>query len=77
MGQLHFGGAGGVHVEIDGARCNALDENLGYCPGGKECLLKIEPGGELTGFIDFSQFDCDLDNGTVLKLSFSVAPTYC
>lgn len=76
-GQLHFGGARGVYVEMDGARCNALDENLGYCPGGRECRLEIPPGGDLTGFIDFSQFGCDLENGTVLKLSFSVTPTYC
>lgn len=76
-GQLHFGGARGVYVEMDGARCNALDENLGYCPGGKECRLRIAPGGELTGFIDFSQFDCDLDNGAALKLLFSISPTYC
>lgn len=76
VGKLHFAGTRGVYVEMAGTRCNALDRNLGYCPE-RECLLKTRPGGELAGFIDFSEFVCELDSGAPLKLSFSVAPTHC
>jgi len=76
-GRLHLGGARGIHVEVDGRRCNALDANLGDCPGGPECMEVVMPGDEITGFIRFSEFDCDLDKGTALRLSFSVSPMYC
>lgn len=75
LGQLHYAGDH-VYVQIADSRCYASDRNLGTC-GGPGCVLRINPGDTLEGFIALSEFRCEVDPQGPLELSFSATPRYC
>ena len=56
-GQLHFG-ASWARLESGGATYNARDNNFGYCidKNGGPCLIRLEPGANLKGFIGYAEF---------------------
>lgn len=76
-GRLHMGrDVASVHT-ADGVLF-AHDDNFGYCPGG--CgEHRIEPHGELRGFIAYEAFGdaTRLSMDSSKRLQFSVAPSYC
>jgi hypothetical protein len=81
LGQLHFAG-GQVYVTIDGTRYPIRDRNLGYCVPTEEygCYHVIPPGGKLSGFIAFSEFDPEVaaNRSATRQLKFVVpAPVVC
>ncbi|WP_219339661.1 hypothetical protein [Luteimonas salinisoli] len=75
-GEMHMGG--GASLRTAGGTLPADDQNFGYCPGG--CgYHRIEPGGELDGFIAYAAFDDpeQIAAEAVRELKFSVTPFYC
>lgn len=76
-GQLHMG-SDLAKLRTDTGVLQALDENFGYCPGG--CgQHRIEPHGELRGFIAYEAFGDpeQLAADASKKLQFLLMPFYC
>lgn len=76
-GQLHMGSDLATLQTTTGV-LPARDENFGYCPGG--CgQHRVEPEGELRGFIAYEAFGDPVQLATDLgkRLQFSVTPSYC
>jgi hypothetical protein len=78
MGQLHFGSTW-VRLESAQGAFAARDSNFGFCGGGPNCFLRIDPGDVLRGYIGYEQFGKPRTIARLKrrKLVFAVSPARC
>lgn len=72
------GGERRAVVTTERGRFPARDFNFGYCQG-RGCKLQVAPGGELTGFVNYSAFppDAEIRTSSVRSLEYIVQPHSC
>lgn len=78
IGQLSFATDTVFVISNSKRHYYAEPRNFGYCVGEK-CILRVEPGGQVSGFVKFSEFPSEAFANTleVPRLVYKIIPSRC
>lgn len=66
---------GRAFVNVSGRKYTSVDFDTGYCPG---CALRVQPGAEVVGFLNYSDFSLPhSDYHEKKSVSFAASGTRC